>query len=115
MAQDVNCTSPQTQFELNECSSREWQSADKDLNDAWRIARRAMKRRDAELPDYLRGAAEAMLKGQRGWIVYRDGQCATERSDVAGGTMAPMVGFLCLTRLTRARTKELLQTANPNN
>lgn len=99
---------------MNQCAYLEYDSADADLNDAWKLANRAMKRRDADLPDHLRGAAKALLDGQRGWIKYRDGQCDAERSEVAGGSMAPMVSGLCLTRMTRLRTKELLRIANPD-
>ena len=65
-AQEANCNDPQTQFELNVCSAKEWEKADAELNVVWRKARAAMKENDRHLPEEYKGAGQALLEGQRG-------------------------------------------------
>jgi uncharacterized protein YecT (DUF1311 family) len=50
-----------------------------------------------------------LLKAQRAWIDYRDGQCEAEGFQARGGTMEPMLVAGCIANLTDQRTKELKQ------
>ena len=58
--------------------------------------------------------AENLLKAQRAWIDYRDGQCEAEGAQFAGGSIRPLITISCKTTLTRKRTEELLQMMQEN-
>jgi uncharacterized protein YecT (DUF1311 family) len=53
------------------------------------------------------GFAATLLDAQRKWIVLRDRQCSIEEAVFQGGSMAPMVGAQCSTRMTDERTRDL--------
>jgi uncharacterized protein YecT (DUF1311 family) len=110
VAQDWNCTDPQAQQEMNYCAGLEYERADKALNVLWPKVRASMKEQDAELKEYgpdLVGAEAALLKAQRAWIDYRDGQCESEGFEARGGSLEPLLVSTCLTRLTNQRIQEL--------
>jgi uncharacterized protein YecT (DUF1311 family) len=104
---DVDCENPIAQQDMNYCEAQAYEAADADLNVAWREARAAAKETDASLPDDLKGADEALLAGQRGWLAYRDGQCKLSGFEARGGSMEPMLVSGCLRDLTEKRTEEL--------
>lgn len=106
-AQEVDCTDPQDQTSMNICSYRDWQAADKELNAIWPDIRSKMKETDTYLDDHLKGAEAALLKAQRAWIDYRDGNCAAEGFYARGGTLEPLIVNSCLARMTRQRIEEL--------
>lgn len=108
-----NCSDPQTQAEMTQCAGDEFDKADKALNAQWKLTRAAMVETDANLDDDQKGAEKTLLKGQRAWIDYRDGQCEAEGFSVRGGTMEPMMVASCKARLTELRTKELKALAEP--
>lgn len=108
-AQEINCNAPQTQLEINICSQRDFEAADKALNAEYAKARTYMKSIDGNLPADTQGAAKGLLEAQRAWITYRDLACAAESFVAKGGTMEPMVISECKTRLTRQRTDDLQQ------
>lgn len=108
-----NCSDPQTQAEMTQCAGDEFDAADKALNAQWKLTRAAMVETDANLDDDQKGAEKTLLKGQRAWIDYRDGQCEAEGFAVRGGTMEPMMVASCKARLTELRTKELKALAEP--
>jgi uncharacterized protein YecT (DUF1311 family) len=64
---------------------------------------------DKDLDAGEKGAEKALLKAQRAWIDYRDGQCEAEGFQARGGTMEPMLVAGCIANLTDQRTKELKQ------
>lgn len=109
----LNCQDPQTQAEMTQCAGDEFDAADKALNAQWKLTRAAMVETDASLDADQKGAEKALLKGQRAWIDYRDGQCEAEGFSVRGGTMEPMIVASCKARLTELRTKELKSLAEP--
>ena len=112
-AQDeIDCANAITQLEMNLCAAREYQAADTELNTVWKDARAAARYADAEQSEDLRGADEALLAGQRGWLAYRDGQCKLAGFDARGGSMEPMLVSSCLADLTRKRTQELKDFIN---
>ena len=111
LAQDWNCADPQAQQEMNYCAGLEYERADKALNVLWPKVRAFMKEQDAELKEYspdLVGAEAALLKAQRAWIDFRDGQCESEGFEARGGSMEPLLVSTCLTRLTNQRIQELI-------
>ncbi len=103
----ADCDNAQTQSEMNACASDDFDRADKALNAQWKLTRKAMVDMDANLEADQKGAEKALLKGQRAWIEYRDGQCEAEGFSVRGGTMEPMMVDSCKAHLTDLRTKEL--------
>lgn len=110
--QEIDCDNAETQFEMNHCSGLEFEAADKALNKTWSEIRAAVKTIDEnnkEYAPYEPSAADNLLKAQRAWIDYRDGQCAAEAAQYAGGTIQPLIRSTCLTTMTKKRTEELQQ------
>lgn len=103
----LDCNNAQTQAEMNQCAGNDLANADKALNAQWKLTRAAMVETDANLDAAQKGAEKALMKAQRAWIDYRDGQCEAEGFSVRGGSMEPMMVASCKARLTDLRTKEL--------
>ncbi|MEO0545453.1 MAG: lysozyme inhibitor LprI family protein [Pseudomonadota bacterium] len=107
-AQDMDCTSPQTQMAMNVCSGRDAETADAVLNDVWSNLRAKTRAFDADanIPEGER-ISDQLLAAQRAWIQYRDGQCNAEGAQYYGGSIRPLIVNTCITRMTEARTQEL--------
>ncbi|UIK04056.1 lysozyme inhibitor LprI family protein [Neorhizobium galegae] len=103
----ANCKNPQTQIEMNICSQRDYDAADKALNAQYQTTRKAMKAWDADAMSELKGAEDALVKAQRAWVAYRDAQCISTGFQAHGGSMVPMLISGCQADLTRKRTAEL--------
>jgi uncharacterized protein YecT (DUF1311 family) len=112
MAQDWDCSKPDTlpQQGMNFCAGQDYKKADDELNALWPKARAYAKELDSHQDKSLKGAGDALLNGQRGWIKYRDGQCELEGFYARGGTMEPLLVAACKAELTRARIRELQNT-----
>jgi uncharacterized protein YecT (DUF1311 family) len=108
-AQEPNCKNPQTQTDMTLCEQVRQDAADKALNAQYKKTRAAMVAADKDLDAGEKGAEKALLKAQRAWIDYRDGQCEAEGFQARGGTMEPMLVAGCIANLTDQRTKELKQ------
>ncbi|MFD1745743.1 lysozyme inhibitor LprI family protein [Rhizobium helianthi] len=108
-----DCGNKETQMEMNACAQEEYDAADKVLNDQWKLTRKAMADWDKELEEDQRGAETALLQAQRAWITYRDNQCIAEGFQARGGTLETMLNIVCLTRMTKNRTQELKDLAEP--
>lgn len=112
LSQDVDCDNAETQFDMNHCSGLEFKEADNALNEVWSSARAAMKSIDESNQEFAPdepSAADNLLKAQRAWIDYRDGQCAAETAQYAGGSIQPLIRNSCLAGMTKKRTDELQQ------
>lgn len=107
LAQDVDCSDPQTQSEMNICSYQMWQAADGDLNYAYKMARDVARTMDASLPDEWKGAEVALRDAQRAWITFRDKNCELAGFAAQGGSMEPLLVNTCMEDMTRKRTEEL--------
>ncbi len=115
---DVDCDNATTQMELNICAGRDYQEADDELNAVYKKAVAAAETMDRELKDIdeqLVGALDALRRGQRAWIGYRDGQCDLAGFEARGGSMEPMLVSGCLADLTRKRTAELKAFYEPGD
>jgi uncharacterized protein YecT (DUF1311 family) len=95
-----DCNNQKDQRTMNQCAGLDYEKADKELNVVWKQLTTSVP---ATEPEY----ADAVLKAQRAWIVYRDGQCAVAGFEARGGSMEPMIVGLFMAEMTRARTKEL--------
>ncbi|MBP2548716.1 uncharacterized protein YecT (DUF1311 family) [Neorhizobium galegae] len=106
-APKVDCDKAETQADMNICAGRDFTAADADLNAQWKITRQVMVDWDKALPADQRGAEKALLKGQRAWLDYRDGQCESEAFAARGGTLEPMLLMSCKAEISKVRTEEL--------
>lgn len=103
-----DCDNAQTQAEMNACAGLAFKAADKRLNALWPEVVANAKAFDAETADLYaeRGVPssfEALREAQRAWIAFRDRQCEYEAYAAFGGSMQPMLGSDCRTRLTEER------------
>jgi uncharacterized protein YecT (DUF1311 family) len=103
-AQDP-CANAQTTAEMRDCAGQEYQKADAALNKGYRELM-------AKLDDD--GQKSVLKAAQQAWIKYRDANCEFAAYQNRGGTIYPVVYTGCLTSMTTARTKELLQTLKDN-
>jgi uncharacterized protein YecT (DUF1311 family) len=99
VAQRPNCNNPQTQSEMNACAGIAYRNADRRLNQVYQQL----------TPKLSASRRQQLVTAQQAWIRYRDASCNFERSEVEGGSMAPMIQGNCLARLTEQRTKDLQQ------
>jgi uncharacterized protein YecT (DUF1311 family) len=102
------------QSELNHCARTEYRSADEAMNIQWKKTSAVLKRLDGNGPDDSEAAShfEALLSGQRAWLLFRDEHCKIYRA--MGGSIAPMLEGLCLRDLTLERTEQLkMLSLNP--
>ena len=96
-AQDeIDCDNAMAQQDMNACAAKDYEAADAELNAVWKEARAVAKDLDAEFSEDLKGADDALLAAQRGWIAYRDGQCDLAGFEARGGSMEPMLVSGCL-------------------
>lgn len=105
VAQQPNCNNPQTQGEMNACAGIAYRNADRRLNQVYQQL----------IPKLSASRRQQLVTAQQAWIRYRDASCNFERSEVAGGSMAPMIQASCLARLTEQRTKDLQQYLESTN
>lgn len=101
----ADCSNPQNQAEISDCAYEAMQRADAALNATWKRVRATLRAQEADLD--IDGWFDATLEGQRGWLAYRDGQCAAEGFEAYRGTMQGMLVAHCKARLTRQRIREL--------
>ncbi|KJS09086.1 MAG: hypothetical protein VR78_16910 [Hoeflea sp. BRH_c9] len=107
-----DCIDPQTQMEMSYCAHLDFENADKDLNALWPDVVAAARQSDEYVAEQAKSMGvpttlEALRTAQRAWITFRDAQCDYEAYEVFGGTAQPMVGSLCLARLTNERIEVL--------
>lgn len=107
LAQESDCEEAQTQAEMNACAYQDWEAADAVLNALWPQARAVTKAQDADLPEELKGADQALLNAQRAWIAFRDAQCASEGFAMRGGSAEPLLIYGCMASLTEDRVEDL--------
>ena len=105
-AQEVDCSDPQNQMEINICADQDWQDQDARLNDEYQSAMDRAEEFDAG--GYSDDSAVAALKtAQRAWIPFRDGNCAAEAFAMKGGSGESMIYFGCMAAMTATRADEL--------
>ena len=87
------CDNAGTQTELNSCTAKQYQAADKKLNMAWQSA---LERAGPQQQPLLK-------KAQQTWLALRDADCALLSSASEGGSVRPMLVNQCLTEKTAER------------
>lgn len=107
----IDCAKAEAQTDLNICAALDFDTADKALNAQYKKTRAAMVAIDADLDNNMKGAEKALIKAQRAWVDYRDGECEAQGFQARGGSMEPMLVSGCKAELTKKRTKELKDLA----
>jgi uncharacterized protein YecT (DUF1311 family) len=91
----IDCKNALTQFDMNQCAEKDYQAADKKLNEVYK-----------KVVAVQEGDAAKLKAAQRAWIGFRDAQCTFETADSEGGSIQPLEYSMCLTKLTAARAKQ---------
>lgn len=99
-AQD--CASPVTQADLGRCAHEEFLVA----TEAYAVSHKMLAESLAQKP------RNQLRHTQKAWIHYRTAACDFESSASQGGSVQDMVKWRCATRMTRARTEELIRLIN---
>jgi uncharacterized protein YecT (DUF1311 family) len=97
-----DCTSPQTQTDMNTCADQDFAKADEELNSVWEDAKT-----NSENDDETGEQSKALQDAQRNWLAYRDSECIVEGLAAAGGSMQPMLISSCKAQMTNDRVKQL--------
>jgi uncharacterized protein YecT (DUF1311 family) len=108
----IDCSKAEAQTDLNICAARDFDTADKALNAQYKKTRAAMVAIDGDLDSDIKGAEKALVKAQRAWVDYRDGECEAAGFQARGGSMEPMLVSGCKADLTKKRTSELKELAD---
>jgi uncharacterized protein YecT (DUF1311 family) len=92
-----NCVG--TTADMIDCGKRNFQRANRELNDFWQSLPEARKKQ--------------LMQQQRDWIKYRDSYCDAEAKSIAGGgSMEPLIKLGCLAGETKAQTQKLIRLQN---
>jgi uncharacterized protein YecT (DUF1311 family) len=91
-----------TQAEANECARREYEAANREMNEIYQSLLTALGEGSNGEQDQLKQKA-----AQAQWLKYRDAECESEASIYKGGTMQPAIYNRCLAAVSRERTKRL--------
>jgi|GEM_PF-5263047 len=94
----VDCTSPQTQADMNYCAALTAQEADDKLNEVYQDLRAAITNETQE---------QRLIAAQQAWISFRDSDCEFYQRRYDGGSIMPLMYSSCIADRTEQRTKEL--------
>lgn len=94
------CANAMDQATMDECAGKDFDAADKKLNDAYK-----------QITDRLKDNAASkkrLVDAQRAWVAFRDSECAFQGGPrETAGSVYPMVVANCQTGLTEKRLKDL--------
>lgn len=95
-----DCANAMDQATMDECAGKDFDAADKKLNDAY-------KQIEGRLKDDA-ASKKLLVDAQRAWIAFRDAECKFQGGPPANaGSVYPMVVANCLAGLTNLRLKDL--------
>ncbi|TRC75630.1 DUF1311 domain-containing protein [Mesorhizobium sp. WSM4307] len=95
----ADCANAQDQTTMNQCAGKDFDAADKKLNDAY-------KQIEGRLKDDA-ASKKLLVDAQRGWVAFRNAECKFQGGPVdQAGTVYPMVVANCRTALTNDRLKD---------
>ncbi|MGL5251086.1 MAG: lysozyme inhibitor LprI family protein [Vibrionaceae bacterium] len=98
------CHDLDTQLEMNECASQQFEIAEKKLNITY-------KKVLAQLEEHR---VSKFKQAQANWQNYRKAECTYQASAYQGGSIYPLIYATCLERLTTQRRSDLSQKQTPN-
>ncbi len=114
MAQTDDCDSVVTQADINACADRDYEDADQALNATYKATVAIMKEYDIASATPQNGALARLKAAQRAWVTFRDAACEAEGFIYRGGSVEAAVVANCMTRLTQARTEDLMLLEDRN-
>ncbi|MEK0180244.1 MAG: DUF1311 domain-containing protein [Oscillatoriales cyanobacterium] len=97
LAQEPNCKTPLTTFDMTVCYGQDFQVADRKLNQVYQQLQQKLNSKQQE----------RLTVAQLSWIEFRDKSCDFARGRVEGGTLAGPIYILCKLRVTQERIKDL--------
>lgn len=103
----LDCSNAQAQLELNQCAARDFETADRALNQTWPRAVAHARALDEGASDGRPSAESELRAAQRAWIAFRDAHCTVAGYAMRGGSAEMQVYEGCRARLTEARTAQL--------
>ena len=104
----IDCSNAQTTVEMNFCSEKEFDAADKELNAQYEKALGYIAESNLDKPYDPKSWTEAMRVAQRAWVAYRDADCkGLMPMEWSGGTGTSSAVMGCMTEKTIQRTKDL--------
>src|SRR5690349_8976218 len=113
-----NCKDPQSNLEMKMCASRELTAAEGELKIAFDNALKAAEEQYASVrsqPGFetMPNMPEELRKAERAWEAFRDLNCGYQTLVYYGGKMAWLAVTGGLLDMTKTRTKELRDLAEP--
>lgn len=105
---ETNCSSAQTDAEMNRCWDKEKSSAENELNAEYASAKQRIAKAYTTHKELLAQYNAILLDSQRGWLKYRDNQCRLEAfmADEKSAVYAALIDQ-CTTRIDRERVAQL--------
>ncbi|MFW6296534.1 MAG: lysozyme inhibitor LprI family protein [Halothece sp.] len=97
-AENIDCSNPQTQTEMNICAGSSAKKADDQLNAVYQELRKEISGTPQE---------QRLIKAQQKWIAFRDADCDYARKQYEGGSIEPTIYAGCIADSTEQRTKDL--------
>ena len=97
-ARAADCANASDQATMTQCAGTAFKKSDAELNTLYK-----------EIEQRLKDSADAkklLVTAQRNWVSFRDAECGFATSNVAGGSLYPMVYAQCADGLTQARIKD---------
>lgn len=95
-----DCANASDQATLDACAGKDFDAADKKLNDAYK-----------QITDRLKdnaGSKKLLVDAQRAWVAFRDAECNFQGGPPeTAGSVRPMVVANCQAGLTTLRLKDL--------
>lgn len=103
------CDNAASTVELNACSDKAFQRADRDLNSTYQELIRSIGTRDFGDPPYdAKSYERALRESQRAWVAFRDAECkGLVPIQWSGGTGSAAAVLGCMTEETKRRTESL--------
>jgi uncharacterized protein YecT (DUF1311 family) len=100
VARADDCANAMDQATMDECADKDFDAADKKLNEAYK-----------QIVDRLKDNAASkklLVDAQRAWVAFRDSECAFQGGPrETAGSVYPMVVANCQAGLTENRLKDL--------
>jgi uncharacterized protein YecT (DUF1311 family) len=104
----IDCNQAKSTVEINFCVDKDYQAADKALNEAYATTLKSVRSRDMEAPYDAKSFETALKNAQRAWVAYRDADCKElVPQEWAGGTGTTAAVLGCMIDKSNARIKEL--------
>lgn len=109
----VDCKKAISTPEIALCADRDYQTADRRLNLAYRAVAASIEKTDVP-PEARVEWHKALVDAQRRWVAFRDAECDLTGYEWYGGTGRQAAMTTCMTALTDERTKALRLHADPH-